>query len=519
LLVRWFSSLVLCIVIAIGCVFASRFFVRQYGIRHQNAATEIVANMHEIVYIISAIVDLSLSIPSSPDAYRLSPTRYDRLHAVLELCVNSSRRPRSDYLFAVILSHSLSGSRTVTFSSSDLQVALDAANEQLALIEELVEAIVDNCSQADKGRLLNISAHTVTLFLWIFIAVWSASIVTALRVFKNTLMLTYLLKLVPEQHFALIDQKVGTLKGEDRIRFICDLGRGTILDLIPAPAALVLDDSVLTVNRLWVSLFQGGVEDFVGRALRLPALDGRLKTDITMNECSIVVLSDTKRENDHKQTMFERRRSLRALQGTVIPARLLDEGVSYLKAGFIVNCTIYLAPVHKDMPPVDWKRAVTQFETWIDERCKEECEFVDFLWLSPRDFMLIFGLAGLYPKELLVELAVLIAVDAMRWAVESRTDQEGYCLSFLITAGEGTEFTFNSDSGEFSVKGPVFERQALLRELNDCLNGLLICEETHKIWDQLRLNAQWELCSDDRTCRILPRTQMFETEEEMDMEE
>jgi hypothetical protein len=133
--------------------------------------------------------------------------------------------------------------------------------------------------------------------------------------------------------------------------------------------------------------------------------------------------------------------------------------------------------------------------------------------------MLIFGLAGLYPKELLVELAVLIAVDTMRWAIESRRDQEGYCLSLLITAGEGTEFTFNPRTGAFSVKGPVFERQALLRELNDCLNGLLICEETHKVWDQLRLNAQWELCTDDRTCRILPRTQMFEEEEQMYMED
>jgi hypothetical protein len=225
---------------------------------------------------------------------------------------------------------------------------------------------------------------------------------------------------------------------------------------------------------------------------------------VTVGDRTIIVLTDVKRELDQAKTMTDHLVRLRSLQGTIVPSRLLDEGVDRMRAGFMVNCTFALAPPDpEETDASNWASAVGQFENKVIERCKEECDDVDLLRASSRDFMLLFGLGGLYPRELLVEMAIFIAIDLLRWAVESSPRNMMYQISVLITAGEGTEFEFNRETGNFSVSGPMFDRQALLREVNDCPNGLLICEETHTVWDELKLGGQWELLPDDKRYRIV----------------
>jgi hypothetical protein len=73
---------------------------------------------------------------------------------------------------------------------------------------------------------------------WAAYAIWRGS--------ANSLTVIRLLHLVDEQQFA---RASGAVSHEDRIRHICDMGRGSILDLVPAPTALVEDGRVLTVNR------------------------------------------------------------------------------------------------------------------------------------------------------------------------------------------------------------------------------------------------------------------------------
>jgi hypothetical protein len=93
-------------------------------------------------------------------------------------------------------------------------------------------------------------------------------------------------------------------------------------------------------------------------------------------------------------------------------------------------------------------------------------------------------------------------------------------FSVLITAGEGKEFMFHPATAELTIKGAVYERQALFREVNDHKNELLICSETDEVWSRLRLREQWGMLGGEQEGRktvfmITPRpTKGCDEEEE-----
>jgi hypothetical protein len=255
---------------------------------------------------------------------------------------------------------------------------------------------------------------------------WRLAAYAIWRSYANSLTVIRLRRLVDDQQFAALDRASGAVTREDRIRHICDFGRDSILDLVPAPTALVEDGRVLAVNRPWLVSAAASSEDLVGRELRPLVLSGRARSDIAIGDHSIVVLTDVKREEQHPKEIAQLTDELRSLQGTIIPSRLLDEDIKAIHTGFIIMCTIALVRGSNDVQASDWVGEVREFESWIIERCKAECEDVDFLQRSSRDFKLLFGLARLYSRELLVEIAILIAVDAMRWAIESRGKSHEY---------------------------------------------------------------------------------------------
>jgi hypothetical protein len=128
-------------------------------------------------------------------------------------------------------------------------------------------------------------------------------------------------------------------------------------------------------------------------------------------------------------------------------------------------------------------------------------------------------MAGLYSRELLVEIAILIAVGAMRWAIESRGKRPEYRSKCPHGCRRRKEFMFHPETAELTIKGAVYERQALLREVNDHKNGLLIYRETYEVWSRFRLGGQWEMLGGEQEGQktvfmIMPRPTKGCNEEE-----
>jgi hypothetical protein len=109
-------------------------------------------------------------------------------------------------------------------------------------------------------------------------------------------------------------------------------------------------------------------------------------------------------------------------------------------------------------------------------------------------------------------------MEVLRWGIEADDSLPECLISVLITAGMDTKFAFDRETGIFSVEGPMFDRQARLREVNDRPNGFLFCEEMYNVWNSLRLGGQWESLADGKGYRIVLMDEVGEEFDDDDLE-
>jgi hypothetical protein len=96
--------------------------------------------------------------------------------------------------------------------------------------------------------------------------------------------------------------------------------------------------------------------------------------------------------------------------------------------------------------------------------------------------MLLFGVAGLCERQLLLETAFMLAFDLMRGAIEwkAQAQSKPFELRILVTYGDGTVFEFGlGPEKPKEIWGPAFDKQVLLSETNDHQDSVLICLETY----------------------------------------
>jgi hypothetical protein len=113
---------------------------------------------------------------------------------------------------------------------------------------------------------------------------------------------------------------------------------------------------------------------------------------------------------------------------------------------------------------------------------------------------LLFGVAGKCRRELLVEMAIVVSFDLMRWAEEGwwRCDGERnlppkgrFLIAIAVSSGMDSVFVFDLERPcILEMRGPVFDKQMELRQYSE-LNRIVCCAETNRILEELKIGCHF----------------------------
>jgi hypothetical protein len=512
----WFALLAGCIAIELVLVWTSKYLAEWACSELRGQSNLVMNDILQVAFICSSIVNFHLALPTVPASISQSDRRYTGLVAAYHFYVNQTPGNRSVDIHQVtpttfsltdLIGQKICSGQFINVTETDVVNFVSYVDPQVYDdIQGLVQKLCDTVETVFSPKYVVIASNVLLLFLIAFCICWFASLVTCLRIYSNFLTLIDLIQLLPETHFSTSEQFSMTIRRKDRIAQVCDVGRPSILDLTSKPCALVdRTQAIVAVSGPWLTLFEQAAKGMIGQnALRV--LHGDHESEhIELNEgMSLIVIQNMKAERDAHKRLKEQREKLRALRSTIIPERFLNEYelsemTNSIEVGFLVNVTIEIVPWADNFDPSGWvDKEIPQVENWIMERCRV-CQDCDFLRNSSRDFMLLFGVSGLYHPDLLLEIALTITFDIMRWTIESTKGRHKvFELRMLVTSGEGTVFCLDPDQKRvMEVWGPVFDKQALLRERNDTPNSVLICLETHRILEELRIGLAWESLDED----------------------
>ena len=503
-LAKFYGVLTFTVAISIALVFIIWQYANHSGNNFMKCVEEISNDGYQLVYIFSPLVDMFLLQDSIPEEIRNPELHKSNIEQVVGFYLNGSgygkvvmfeRVSVSDYEYIQLLLKKLALDQTTVFEREEVDVMLAVANS--VLYSDIWQRINSSKLAFDDSLLTFVVgvSNIIQGFLWLSIICAGAAFYCMQRVSENTNMLVQLLTQLPESHISASEKLADILQNKPQTAQLNELKQTSVLDMLMKPCALIdRNDHIIATNRMWLNYYDENPEYMIGRPIIefLRATDLKHSTVDVDDQERLVVIEELKAEEDCRKTLRSLGEKLRSLRAVIIPQRFVDfQETADVELGFIVNCTIVMSPSRSDdLNPDEWITDVREFDNWIMERCKI-CEDVDILRETGRDTVLLFGVNGIYNRELLMQMAVCIACDIIRWDVECEWRADGIDISICISSGEGTVLSFNKKRpGIMEMYGPVIERQIALRERLE-IDAVICCAETYQMLSDMKIGCQF----------------------------
>ena len=503
-LVKFYSSLTLTVVASIGLVFVVYEYAQYNSASFMECATEIANDGYQLVYIFSPLVDMFLLQNNIPEDVRNPEFHRANIEQVVGFYLHGSgygklvrfdRVTVSDYQYVQLLLKKIALEETAMFSRAEVNELLAIAN---GVLYNDIWTRTNASRKAFEDSLLTFVvgvSNIIQGFLWISILCCAVAIYCVHKVRENMNMLIQLLTQIPESHISASEKLADILQNKPQAAQLSEIKHSSVLDMVMKPCALIdTNDHIISTNRIWLNYYSENPEYMIGRSVIefLRGTDLKHTTIPVDEEQRLVVIEELRAEDDCRKKLRTMEEKLRSLRSVIIPRRFVDfQDTADVEVGFIVNCTIVMSPSKADdLNPDEWITDVREFDNWIMERCKI-CEDVDILRETGRDTVLLFGVNGIYNRELLVQMAICIAFDIIRWDVEYEWRAEGIDISVCISSGEGTVLSFDKKrSGIMEMNGPVIERQIALRERLE-IGAVICCAETYQLLSDMKIGCQF----------------------------